>query len=514
MSLVPSVFRARPFRGVRACFLAFVLALGLAIGSPGAAADELPWITTRGRDFVDERGEVVAMRGVNLGGWLMMETWIPGIALDWEAHLMFLAREAGIERELLSAYEVAGEFDDDTTSIQIYLADLRAAMVGIAGAERTDAYWTKVGEELPVVDPRTLHRLLVTRFGEEGAARFWRAWHDTWIDESDFRRIAELGFDFVRIPFWYVWFQSDEAPYPILEEGEGFRTLDRAVEWGRAHGVRLWLDLHGAPGGQNPWEHSGDIYKGELFKDAEAKARTYSLWKAIAARYSDEPVVFAYGALNEPASALGREDWIEVHDGIHDAIRSVDPRHVIVMEDGYKLEEEPFLSKGFFPDPSELGWTGVAYSAHFYQTGSMEAHNARAAMLREIGLREQARTGVPMIVGEFNAIHDSPAGLEAMRFYARVFNEAGWGWAPWTWKFTGAAPQDRTLWGVMQFDAASHGEWKTPVVQRASLEELLEAVARLRSENFAPKPHYAGVLREALAAPAVSAERGHGPKRD
>jgi hypothetical protein len=49
--------------------------------------------------------------------------------------------------------------------------------------------------------------------------------------------------------------------------------------------------------------------------------------------------------VNQPFSAKGLEDWTIAHDMIYDAIRSVDSDTNIVMEDGYKLEEDTAILK-------------------------------------------------------------------------------------------------------------------------------------------------------------------------
>ncbi|HIL69549.1 MAG TPA: hypothetical protein EYG38_06835, partial [Verrucomicrobia bacterium] len=50
----------------------------------GAAMEPL---TVKGRDVVTRSGKVVSMRGMNFGGWLMMETWIPSIEMEWHDRL-------------------------------------------------------------------------------------------------------------------------------------------------------------------------------------------------------------------------------------------------------------------------------------------------------------------------------------------------------------------------------------------------------------------------------------------
>jgi glucan 1,3-beta-glucosidase len=65
---------------------------------------------------------------------------------------------------------------------------------------------------------------------------------------------SEYGLNHVRIPIGYWAFD--------IVEGEPFipgqlAYLDKAVTWARAHNIKIQLDLHGVPGSQNGYDHSG-----------------------------------------------------------------------------------------------------------------------------------------------------------------------------------------------------------------------------------------------------------------
>ncbi|KKF94756.1 putative glucan 1 3-beta-glucosidase D [Ceratocystis platani] len=77
----------------------------------------------------------------------------------------------------------------------------------------------------------------------------------TFITESDFKAIADAGLDHVRIPFsyWAIEVYDDE---PYLHR-TSWRYLLRGLEWARKYGLRVNLDVHGLPGSQNGWNHSG-----------------------------------------------------------------------------------------------------------------------------------------------------------------------------------------------------------------------------------------------------------------
>ena len=470
----------------------------------GATASEpLTNLSVRGTDIVNERGEIVPLGGINFGGWLMMETWIPSIEMEWHDRVPKIAEETGIAVEFKAAIAATGEFDDDTERIGDYLDRLNAAVKERVSPAQYEVYVLLLAKEPPVNAALDMDALLRKRFGDNGAAQIWNAHHDTWITETDFQLAKALGFTFVRIPFWYRWFENDSEPYTYNDYGFGY--LDKAVQWAANHGLYVLLDLHGAPGCQSPWDHTGELSRGEFFLNEEFQKRAAALWRAIALRYKDKPAVWGYDLLNEPYSAKGVEDWQHAHDLMYDAIREVDPDTIVVMEDGYKLEEKPWIDEGFFPDPKDLGWTNVVYSFHFYSGADPEFttdagladHAKHLEEVLRVGSREQDRCKVPMYLGEFSTMGNSPNDIDGMRLFFTAFNKKGWAWSPWTWKYVNDDGIG-SIWGVYQFtDPWPH----TPNMHRDSKKEILEVIARTKTSNFHLNGPYSEVIRACTGQP-------------
>lgn len=79
--------------------------------------------------------------------------------------------------------------------------------------------------------------------------------YSSFVTEETFSEIAAAGLDHVRIPFSYWAVEVyDSDPYLFRTS---WRYLLRGIEWARKHGLRVNLDLHGLPGSQNGWNHSG-----------------------------------------------------------------------------------------------------------------------------------------------------------------------------------------------------------------------------------------------------------------
>jgi hypothetical protein len=473
----------------------------------GASAQEPQRLSVRGTDIVNANGEVVSMRGINFGGWLMMETWIPSIEMEWHDHLPRLAKEAGIESELRMAEKDLGEFKDDVEAVSSYIGRLHDLLKTRVPADKFEQYLRLFEKEPPQYAAKDMDETMRKRFGNYGAAEVWNAFHDTWLTEHDFQLARALGFNFVRIPFWYRWFESDDKPGEFSDYG--FRYLDKAVEWARNQGLYVMLDFHAAPGCQSPWDHTGELSNARLFQDENFQNRTFAIWKAVAAHYRGNPTVFAYDALNEPFSATGLENWSTVHDGIYKAIREADPDTIIAMEEGYKLEEEPWKTTGFFPDPKAMKWDNVMYSFHFYsgpdpelvKVGAPADHDKCLKEVLRVGRMEQKRCGVPIYLGEFNTMGDKPEDVAGMKKIITAFNEEGWHWSPWTWKFVND-DNEATIWGVYQYKRPWPG---TPNMHRDSKEYILDLIGRMKTENFTLHEPYAQVLRECLMQPVRAA---------
>ncbi len=459
----------------------------------------------------------MSMRGMNFGGWLLMETWIPSIEMEWHDHLPRLAEEAGVLEELKKSLKIIGEFmpdEDDSGAFspmaethQSYIARLNTELQKHAPAEKYAAYMELFEREPSVFAAKQMDAILRQRFGDVGAQRLWDAFHDTWITERDFQLARAHGFNFIRIPFWYRWFETDDAPYRYHEYG--FSYLAKAVAWAEKHGLYVMLDFHGAVGGQSPWDHTGTLSEIEFFRNKEYQKRTAALWREIARRYKDNPVVWAYDLLNEPFSATDTDNWAEAHDLLYDAIREVDPDKIVVMEDGYKLEFPRWTKKGFFPSPRKMGWENLIYSIHFYSGADplfsdekgLADHDKRSQEVLRLARLVQDRHDVPIYFGEFSTMGDHPNDIEGMRTFLTMFNRHGFHWSPWTWKYVDD-DNEGTIWGLYQYAK----EWPvTPNIHRDSLESLLKVVARYTMDDFVLMQPYGNVLNECLAQPVRAA---------
>lgn len=151
-----------------------------------------------------------------------------------------------------------------------------------------------------VVDEWTLCQKL----GATNCARTLENHYATFITKADIQAIQQAGLDHVRIPFGYWAVKTyDGDPYvPMIS----WRYLLRAIEWCREYGLRVNLDLHGVPGSQNGWAHSGHQGTINWLNGADGDTngqRSLDIQDQLSQFFAQDRyknVVALYGLVNEP----------------------------------------------------------------------------------------------------------------------------------------------------------------------------------------------------------------------
>lgn len=179
--------------------------------------------------------------------------------------------------------------------------------------------------------------------GEAKAESFYQSWRDAFVRREDVERMASWGFNSIRLPMhWNLYM---EPGLPARWKDEGFRRTDSLLSWCKLYGIRLILDLHAAPGGQGNDNNISDRDPAEpsFWESDTNRAMAVQLWRKLAERYKDEPMIGAYDLLNEPnwpfdgadrngcdesRNAPLRQTYVEMTR----AIREVDRNHMLIVE--------------------------------------------------------------------------------------------------------------------------------------------------------------------------------------
>lgn len=455
-------------------------------------APTLPFLRVEGTEIVDEQGNSVALRGVNFGSWLLVENWIAGIGPTTEGALLEgldkKAMELGVYDLLEKARaETALEWVLGTEAHRVLIERWRESMLAEADdrVEAVKALWAWFDEQPWYFEERSLWQWLEKRFGYERARELRKTFQQNFITEYDVEMVASLGLNVIRVPIFYLNVETDVEGENRFEE-EGFQMLDRLALWARKHKVYLILDMHGAPGGQNAEWHSGLPDGGKLWTRPECVEKTARLWQAIASYFADDPHIAAYDLLNEPMTVETSEQYREVHDRIYRAIREVDKRHIIIIEDGYK-------APSILVSPKEMGWEDAMFSVHLYVDPPKKPGDYMKALDRELKSAEayyqySKRFDCPLLLGEFNPETDVAMGIPALDAALAMLNQRGVHWTLWTWKYAWPG----SMWGVITRPSEAA---RTIDVEHGSFEEIKAEFESLNSINFELNTQYASVLK-------------------
>ena len=206
--------------------------------------------------------------------------------------------------------------------------------------------------------PRRIEAVIEELTGKTYADRFFQKFRENYITEEDIRYMAELGYNSVRIPIMSRLFMEEGEHIVFLEEG--FRYLDRCLDWCEKYRLYAFIDLHGAPGGQtgaNIDDCVDDMPR--LFIDQYQFDKGIALWKEIAARYCDRWIVGGYDLLNEPIRPMRAEKDIDVdylvprlkefYEKSIRAIREIDKKHLFSIEGHHWASETAVFCKKYDP---------------------------------------------------------------------------------------------------------------------------------------------------------------------
>lgn len=430
--------------------LVIVLSLGVFVAcgpkddTPDTPPAPLTFVKADGIRVLDPDGNPMGLMGTNLGGWLVQEQWLCP---------------------------------------------------------------TETGQEIAQLD---IYLTLYNRFGEEKAEELIDVFEDNWVTEQDFASIKAIGLNCVRIPFSYMNFMNpliydENAGEWVVKDykdltwrDDAFDRLDWALEMCEKYELYAILDLHGAVGSQSGQDHTGDISEkvGRLWREDEigeaCRNKTKELWVGIAERYKNNVWVAAYDLMNEPGvatingggkSQVTNEQTWDYFDELIDAIREVDPNHMISVESCWEAQN--------LPAPEEYGWENVLYQFHHYNWASANTLNATFYNLKVFTMDFVSKREYPVIIGEFNVWPDTHADktkynqssdqTEAEAWAGVIELYCGKGWSFTTWNFKHAAGY--SSWGLFNFNEGEV-EYKQANFFTDSAEDIAAAWASHNSANY------------------------------
>ncbi len=199
-------------------------------------------------------------------------------------------------------------------------------------------------------DEYELCRALGTR-----AAERLNGHRKTFITAEDFRWIKSHGLNAVRLPVGY-W--ALQAPAPYVEAAS---FVDFAFDQAQQNGLKILLDLHGAPGSQNGWDHSGRGGTLGWPNNPQNIRQTVDVLETLAKRYGKHPALWGIELLNEPRWDVPMDTLKTFYQDAYKRIRPHLDKHIaVVIHDGFR----PFEWKNFMSEPE---YSNVLLDTHIYQ---------------------------------------------------------------------------------------------------------------------------------------------------
>ncbi|AFR95190.1 glucan 1,3-beta-glucosidase [Cryptococcus neoformans var. grubii H99] len=216
------------------------------------------------------------MRGVNIGGWLVLEPWITP-----------------------SIFEGKPDWVVDEWTYGVYMNNQSGTMDEIRN------HW------------------------------------NTWFSYTELRNIAAVGLNTIRIQigFWSVIPLEDGEPYLV----GAYDYLKSAVTWASSLNLKVMVDVHGSPGGQNGFDNSGIRGVREWFTNDTNISRTLSTLHVLTAEFSRSfynDTVIAIELINEPFPYTTSELNIlkSYYQAGYETVRSNDGacKVVVAIDEGFQ----------------------------------------------------------------------------------------------------------------------------------------------------------------------------------
>eukprot|EP00927_Polykrikos_kofoidii_P039221 TRINITY_DN33650_c0_g1_i1.p1 TRINITY_DN33650_c0_g1~~TRINITY_DN33650_c0_g1_i1.p1 ORF type:complete len:737 (+),score=144.49 TRINITY_DN33650_c0_g1_i1:108-2318(+) len=299
-------------------------------------------------------------RGVNLGGWLLLE---PGPSyLLWEQ-----VTKAGEEENEDGEEEEGGEKEEEEDEKENDEEDAKfgSEEQDEAGEAKEEEKQNHPEEEMVEVpeDPIDEHSMCL-RLGDR-RTEVLQNYRRQWLGDEDFEWLRVRGFNAVRVPFGY-WIVSgpthgDSFVGPALEH------LDHVVDLAEKFDFQVVLDLHGNPGGESAevpcGRHDSSWTQGRWRRD-----EALEVLGTVAKRYADRRCVAGVQVANEPSTSCNIDslcDWYEqAIQVIRDAGMAAD--QVAVVLPVYWYDRLADFLRVWVPRGNFVAYENVALDLHFF----------------------------------------------------------------------------------------------------------------------------------------------------
>jgi glucan 1,3-beta-glucosidase len=211
---------------------------------------------------------------------------------------------------------------------------------------------------------------------------------ETFITQSDFAWLQLHGIEAVRLPVGY-WVFGEEEPYHAAID-----YVDKAFTWAESTGIKILLDLHGAPGSQNGKQESGRIGKIGWPGDKQNVLKTLQIIKRLAVRYKDNPALLGIELLNEPDSGISRRKLAKYYETAYRLIREQCGDDTWVV-----------FSDNFKPRRWKRKLRGSEYANTYIDTHQYQAYTKRDQKMNIAGHLDKTLNKIPHTLAKIQKYH-------------------------------------------------------------------------------------------------------------
>nr|WP_319270434.1 glycoside hydrolase family 5 protein [uncultured Draconibacterium sp.] len=220
---------------------------------------------------------------------------------------------------------------------------------------------------------RLIDNMFREMVGPDFTNQFWKQFKDNYITREDIRYIKSTGVNSIRLPFHYKLF-TDEDYMGLYSKQDGFARIDSLVEWCRESDLYIILDMHDAPGGQTGANIDDSYGYPWLMVSEESQDLFVDIWRKIADRYKNEPMILGYDLLNEPIATYFPEDEAMLNKQLEPlymkavkAIREVDTNHIVLLGGAQWNGNFKVFTDSKFDDK-------IMYTCHRYWCDTLQAN--------------------------------------------------------------------------------------------------------------------------------------------
>ncbi|KAF0699285.1 Aste57867_10127 [Aphanomyces stellatus] len=325
------------------------------------------------------------VRGVNLGGWLVLEPWI--------APTLFY--------QFLGTQERFGDKAPEKTGMDQYT--------------------------------------FCSALGSAEANRQLRIHWNNWVTEKDIAELASYGINSVRIPVG-DWMFVPYGPYVGCTDGS-IEQLDRVLGLLKKYNINALIDIHGHIGSQNGFDNSGKAHQVKWTSLASTQpvgTTTFEHWpiryaewagtfdpinhnyssinytnlnqslevvSRIVKRYSNNPVILGLQPVNEPWELTPIEVLKDFYWESYKRVKNLAPHWKFVVHDSFRF------GLNYWQDFMK-GCPDIALDTHIYQAwmnpSTAEDYGSNACQ-QKYTISSMENALMPVIVGEWSLATDNCA---------------------------------------------------------------------------------------------------------